>query len=370
MPTATLNQSSTYYTSYESLVFVLVPMECILIHPPTTKPVDPNAEHGFGCLICLGEPCNGFKSIRGPERLKAWNRGWDGLAKPFGIPLMSPHQKFREAFCEYGGKQTTISAMCLVPERCEAYAILSDEGNEKVQDSLPICFGHPKELSAALADPSTISGLPWHFLIRENTNPEIESALKDPYMNSALQADVSSTRKAVVMHIPSSLREVFRKEDIVLLAEVVGKRIRCRLNGSRIIKIFLGPKERDNTEYKLETFVVVYKKPSSQDVALEYPLTEAWIYHSKSFIPISLLPMHTPDSDRRRATDVSAWLDAQQKPCLPVLPTTTIGFFPQTMDLRRVRCEFKAMKVSKDDYDKAIKEEINEAVIIQEELGV
>lgn len=40
------------------------------------------------------------------------------------------------------------------------------------------------------------------------------------------------------------------------------------------------------------------------------------------------------------------------------------------MDLRRVRCEFKAMKVSKDDYDKAIKEEINEAVIIQEELGV
>lgn len=76
------------------------------------------------------------------------------------------------------------------------------------------------------------------------------------------------------------------------------------------------------------------------------------------------------DSDRRRATDVSAWLDAQQKPCLPVLPTTTIGFFPQTMDLRRVHCDFKAMKVSKDDYDKAIKEEINEAVIIQEEFDI
>lgn len=92
---------------------------------------------------------------------------------------------------------------------------------------------------------------------------------------------------------PASVHRAMQ-EDIVLLAEVVGKRIRCRLNGSRIIKIFLGPKERDNTEYKLETFVVVYKKPSSQDVALEYPLTEAWIYHSKSFVPISLLPMHTP----------------------------------------------------------------------------
>lgn len=59
-----------------------------------------------------------------------------------------------------------------------------------------------------------------HFLIRENTNPEIESALKDPYMNSALQADVSSTRKAVVMHIPSSLREVFRKVHVRLVREL------------------------------------------------------------------------------------------------------------------------------------------------------
>lgn len=38
--------------------------------------------------------------------------------------------------------------------------ILSDEGNEKVQDSLPICSSHLKELSMAPADPSAISGLP------------------------------------------------------------------------------------------------------------------------------------------------------------------------------------------------------------------
>ncbi|KAE8668846.1 5-methyltetrahydropteroyltriglutamate--homocysteine methyltransferase 1 [Hibiscus syriacus] len=41
-------------------------------------------------------------------------------------------------------------------------------------------------------------------------------------------------------------------------------------------------------------------------------------------------------SDHRRATDVSARLDAQQKKLnLPVLPTTTIGSFPQTLELRR-----------------------------------
>ncbi|RVW76415.1 5-methyltetrahydropteroyltriglutamate--homocysteine methyltransferase [Vitis vinifera] len=76
-------------------------------------------------------------------------------------------------------------------------------------------------------------------------------------------------------------------------------------------------------------------------------------------------------SDHRRATDVSARLDAQQKKLgLPVLPTTTIGSFPQTMDLRRVRREFKAKKISEDDYVKAIKEEINKVVVLQEELDI
>ncbi|KDO66311.1 hypothetical protein CISIN_1g003819mg [Citrus sinensis] len=76
-------------------------------------------------------------------------------------------------------------------------------------------------------------------------------------------------------------------------------------------------------------------------------------------------------SDHRRATNVSARLDAQQKKLnLPNLPTTTIGSFPQTMDLRRVRREFKAKKISEDDYVKTIKEEINNVVKLQEELDI
>ncbi|KAL2322200.1 hypothetical protein Fmac_026579 [Flemingia macrophylla] len=76
-------------------------------------------------------------------------------------------------------------------------------------------------------------------------------------------------------------------------------------------------------------------------------------------------------SDHRRATNVSARLDAQQKKLnLPVLPTTTIGSFPQTADLRRVRREFKANKISEEDYICFIKEEINNAVKLQEELDI
>ncbi|KAF5475775.1 hypothetical protein F2P56_007547 [Juglans regia] len=76
-------------------------------------------------------------------------------------------------------------------------------------------------------------------------------------------------------------------------------------------------------------------------------------------------------SDHRRATNVSTRLDAQQKKLnLPILPTTTIGSFPQTIELRRVRREYKAKKISEGEYVKAIKEEINKVVKLQEELDI
>ncbi|KAF8007060.1 hypothetical protein BT93_K1151 [Corymbia citriodora subsp. variegata] len=75
--------------------------------------------------------------------------------------------------------------------------------------------------------------------------------------------------------------------------------------------------------------------------------------------------------DHRRATPGRARIDAQQKKLnLPVLPTTTIGSFPQTMELRRVRRDYKAKKISKEEYVKAIKEEINKNVKLQEELDI
>ncbi|XP_019187682.1 PREDICTED: 5-methyltetrahydropteroyltriglutamate--homocysteine methyltransferase-like [Ipomoea nil] len=76
-------------------------------------------------------------------------------------------------------------------------------------------------------------------------------------------------------------------------------------------------------------------------------------------------------SDHRRATNVSARLDAQQKKLnLPVLPTTTIGSFPQTVELRRVRREYKAKKISEEEYVKSIKDEISKVVKLQEELDI
>ena len=40
-------------------------------------------------------------------------------------------------------------------------------------------------------------------------------------------------------------------------------------------QVFLDPKERNNTEYKLDSFAAVYKKLSGKDVVFEYQVTEA-----------------------------------------------------------------------------------------------
>lgn len=76
-------------------------------------------------------------------------------------------------------------------------------------------------------------------------------------------------------------------------------------------------------------------------------------------------------SDHRRATPVNVRLEQQQKKLnLPILPTTTIGSFPQTVELRRVRREFKSNKISEEEYVSSIKEEIAKVVKLQEDLDI
>ncbi|GAB2214680.1 hypothetical protein Droror1_Dr00019040 [Drosera rotundifolia] len=161
----------------------------------------------------------------------------------------------------------------------------------------------------------------------ENTNNELKGDLKDLFINSATQIDISGGRKAVVIHVPYRLRKAYRKihvrlvrelekkfsgkdviliatrkilrppkkgsaakrprsrtltsvhenilEDLVQPAEIVGKRVRYLLDGSKVMKVFLDPKARNDTEYKLESFSGIYRKLCGKDVVFEYPITEA-----------------------------------------------------------------------------------------------
>lgn len=60
----------------------------------------------------------------------------------------------------------------------------------------------------------------------------------------------------------------------------------------------------------------------------------------------------------------------QQKLNLPKFPTTTIGSFPQTKEIRIQRNRFTKGEITTEEYEKFIEKEIQDVVKIQEELGL
>lgn len=60
----------------------------------------------------------------------------------------------------------------------------------------------------------------------------------------------------------------------------------------------------------------------------------------------------------------------QQKLNLPKFPTTTIGSFPQTKEIRVQRNRFTKNEITAEEYEKFIEKEIQDVVKIQEELGL
>jgi len=55
---------------------------------------------------------------------------------------------------------------------------------------------------------------------------------------------------------------------------------------------------------------------------------------------------------------------------LPLLPTTTIGSFPQTKEVRKYRADFKAGNISATEYEKFVQEETTRTIRFQEEIGL
>ncbi len=55
---------------------------------------------------------------------------------------------------------------------------------------------------------------------------------------------------------------------------------------------------------------------------------------------------------------------------LPLLPTTTIGSFPQTAEVRATRAKFRTGEISAQEYEKFLQEETVRTIRIQEELGL
>lgn len=162
----------------------------------------------------------------------------------------------------------------------------------------------------------------------EASGSEIKAELRELFISSAKEVDIPGGKTAVVIFVPYRLLTKFHKiqtrlvrelekkfsgkpviiiaqrrilprekkggrlqkqkrprsrtltsvheqilEDLVFPTEIVGKRMRYKVDGSRLLRVFLDPKDQQNAEYKTQTFQSVYKKLTGKDVTFEFPVT-------------------------------------------------------------------------------------------------
>ncbi|MEM6821170.1 MAG: 5-methyltetrahydropteroyltriglutamate--homocysteine S-methyltransferase [Verrucomicrobiota bacterium] len=82
-----------------------------------------------------------------------------------------------------------------------------------------------------------------------------------------------------------------------------------------------------------------------------------------------LVAVQASDFDRS-SEFVERQLKQREKLGLPEFPTTTIGSFPQTKEVRQARAQWKKGALSDADYDQFLKEETAKCVAFQDEIGI
>lgn len=82
------------------------------------------------------------------------------------------------------------------------------------------------------------------------------------------------------------------------------------------------------------------------------------------------LSLAAPDADQRTSGFAVRQPVQRRRFSLPLLPTTTIGSFPQTADIRAARAAYKRGQLTEAQYQEKMRSEITLAVRKQEELGL
>jgi len=160
----------------------------------------------------------------------------------------------------------------------------------------------------------------------ENNVPDLKAELRPLQISAAREVDVRGGKKAIVIFVPIPQLKAFHKvqarltrelekkfserhvvfvaqrrmlrkptrtsrvkqkrprsrtltdvhekilEDLVYPTEIVGKRTRVAVDGSKTLKVFLDSKDSTSLEYKLDSFSSVYRRLTGKDVVFEFPV--------------------------------------------------------------------------------------------------
>lgn len=106
---------------------------------------------------------------------------------------------------------------------------------------------------------------------------------------------------------------------------------------------------------------------SDSDVAVHARRTSPRVHRTEVFNRVAGA---TADMERRSTAYSQRRLAQQARLQLPLFPTTTIGSFPQTAEVRRARASLARMETTETDYETVVKGWIDDVVRWQEALGL
>merc|ERR1712154_444206 len=119
-------------------------------------------------------------------------------------------------------------------------------------------------------------------LLELEMNSDLKASLHELYITGAKEIDVAG-KKAIIILVPVPQLSAYQKIQTRLVRElekkfsgkhvvfIAQKRIRIKLDGSRLIKVHLDKNQQTTVEHKVETFSAVYKKLTGKDVNFEFP---------------------------------------------------------------------------------------------------
>ena len=106
---------------------------------------------------------------------------------------------------------------------------------------------------------------------------------------------------------------------------------------------------------------------AASDAAAADRATNKLIHNDAVKARVAALPK---GADQRKSPFAERIKAQQEWMKLPALPTTTIGSFPQTAEIRRHRAEARAGKISAEELNGFLRDEIASVIKLQEELGL
>merc|ERR1712189_98857 len=187
----------------------------------------------------------------------------------------------------------------------------------------PVMFG--KVVKPNNGTPDELEKSIGEALLDLEVNSDLKTQLRELYITGAKELDVGDKKKCLIIFVPVPLLKQFQKiqvrlvrelekkfsgkhvvivaqrrilpkesknsrnqkqlrprnrtltavhesilEDLCFPAEIVGKRTRVKLDGSRLMKVHLDKSQWSNVEHKTDTFTTVYKKLTGKDVTFEF----------------------------------------------------------------------------------------------------